>query len=128
MKHLLVPGLTMLAGVIIGATAINGLHAQGKTPAAYAVVVIDEVTDPDSFKTIVPKAIASISAVGGHYLARNDVVTATEGAAPKRLVLIAFDNMDKLKAWDSSAAQKEVNAIRLKATKSRQFFVEGLPN
>jgi len=46
----------------------------------------------------------------------------------KRLVIISFDNMDKLKAWDNSAAQKEINAVRLKATKSRQFFVEGLSN
>jgi uncharacterized protein (DUF1330 family) len=118
-------GLGMLAGAALGAAAVDRLHAQAK-PAAYAVVVIDEITDPDTFKAIVPKAMPSVAAVGARYLARNDTVTASEGAAPKRLVIIGFDNMDKLKAWDDSAAQKEVNGIRLKATKSRQFFVEGL--
>jgi uncharacterized protein (DUF1330 family) len=120
-------GLGMLAGAALGAAAVDRLHAQAK-PAAYAVVVIDEITDPDTFKTIVPKAMPSVAAVGGRYLARNDTVTASEGAAPKRVVIIGFDNMDKLKAWDDSAAQKDVNGIRLKATKSRQFFVEGLSN
>jgi hypothetical protein len=36
--------------------------------------------------------------------------------------------MDKLKAWNASAAQKEVDALRLKTTKSRQFFVERFSN
>jgi hypothetical protein len=31
--------------------------------------------------------------------------------------------VDKAKAWDASAAQKEVNDIRLKNTKSRSFVV-----
>jgi uncharacterized protein (DUF1330 family) len=127
MKARYTVALSMIAGAAVGAAAIQGLHAQAK-PAAYAVVVIDEVTDPDTFKTIVPKAMPSVAAAGGRYLARNDNVTASEGAAPKRLVIISFDNMDKLNAWDKSAAQNEVNAIRLKATKSRQFIVEGLSN
>jgi hypothetical protein len=36
--------------------------------------------------------------------------------------------MAKAKAWDASAAQKEVTALRVKSTKSRQFFVEALAN
>jgi hypothetical protein len=33
----------MLAGGAIGATAVNGLHAQGKAPGAYAVVDISAI-------------------------------------------------------------------------------------
>ena len=44
-------GLTLLAGVVIGATAIQGLHAQAK-PQAIVVVDIREITDPDVFKVI----------------------------------------------------------------------------
>jgi hypothetical protein len=36
--------------------------------------------------------------------------------------------MDKAKAWSSSEGQKEVDAIRMKSTKSRQFLVEGFSN
>src|SRR3984957_19307213 len=42
MNQRIVLGLTLLAGVAIGATAIGGLNAQNKTPGAYAVVDISE--------------------------------------------------------------------------------------
>ena len=66
--------------------------------------------------------------MGGHYLIRTDQITATDGTPPQRFVIIAFDSMDKAKAWSSSAAQKEVDVIRMKATKSRPFLVEGYSN
>jgi uncharacterized protein (DUF1330 family) len=40
--------------------------------------------------------------------------------------VIAFDSMDKAKAWDKSQLQDEVNAIRKKSTKSRAFLVDGV--
>jgi uncharacterized protein (DUF1330 family) len=48
--------------------------------------------------------------------------------APKRFVIIGFESVDKAKAWDASPAQKEVNDIRMKNTKSRSFIaaVEGM--
>jgi uncharacterized protein (DUF1330 family) len=57
---------------------------------------------------------------------RTENITAVDGTPPKRFVVIAFDNLDKAKAWKASAAQKEVDAIASKTTKSRQFFVEGM--
>jgi hypothetical protein len=57
---------------------------------------------------------------------RTDNIIAGDGPAPKRFVIIAFDSLAKAKAWDASAAQQEVTAIRLKSTKSRQFLVEGM--
>jgi uncharacterized protein (DUF1330 family) len=59
---------------------------------------------------------------------RTENIVATDGTPPKRFVIIAFDDMAKAKAWDASAAQKEVTALRVKSTKSRQFFVEALAN
>jgi hypothetical protein len=34
--------------------------------------------------------------------------------------------VEKAKAWDSSPAQKEVNDLRKKSTKSRVFIAEGM--
>jgi uncharacterized protein (DUF1330 family) len=123
-------GLTLLAGVAIGATAINGLHAQSKTPGAYAVVDIGEMIDQNLFtQQLLPKVTpATLAASGGKYLIRTDNITSLDGTAPKRFVVIAFDTMDKAKAWSSSPSQKEVDALRMKATKSRQFLVEGYSN
>jgi hypothetical protein len=35
--------------------------------------------------------------------------------------------IDKAKAWNGSAAQKAINEIHIKSTKSRTFLVDGLP-
>jgi uncharacterized protein (DUF1330 family) len=118
--------LAMLAGVGLGAACVNGLQAQGK-PGAYAIIEINEVTDADGFKQVVTtKGPASVAASSGHFIVRTENITSTDGGAPKRVVIIGFDSMDKLKAWNASAAQKEVDALRIKTTKSRQFFVDGM--
>jgi uncharacterized protein (DUF1330 family) len=119
-------GLAMLAGGAIGATAVNGLHAQGTAPAAYAVVDISAITNPDVFKTIGAKAGPAMAASGGKYLMRTDKITNLDGTPPARFVVIAFDSVAKAQAWNDSAAQKEVNDIRAQSTKSRSFIVEGM--
>ena len=45
-------GLAMLAGMVIGATAVDGLHAQNKAPGAYAVLDLSAINSPDVFKTV----------------------------------------------------------------------------
>jgi uncharacterized protein (DUF1330 family) len=57
---------------------------------------------------------------------RTNNITASDGTPPNRFVVIAFDSLEKAKAWTASAAQKEVDAIRAKTTKSRVFYVEGM--
>jgi len=47
-----------------------------------------------------------------------------DGDPPKFFVVIAFQNIDKAKAYQAS--MKDLTAIRLKLTKSRAFMVEGL--
>lgn len=116
--------LAMLAGIMFGATAVNGLRAQSK-PGAYVVVDISEIGNPDLFKTLLPKAPAAVQAFGGQFVARTEKITALDGNAPKRFIVISFDSVDKAKAWNDSTAQKEVNDIRIKSTKSRSFIVDG---
>jgi uncharacterized protein (DUF1330 family) len=120
--------LAMLAGAALGAASINGLHAQGKTPGAYVVIDIGEVKDPELFKTLVPKAGPSMAPFGAYNVIRTEKITPLEGTPPKRFVVIAFDNADKAKAWDASAATKEITAIRQKSTTSRVFIVDGSTN
>jgi uncharacterized protein (DUF1330 family) len=118
-------GLAMLAGAAFGALAVSALHAQGK-PGAYAVIDISEINDPETFKTLLPKAPAAASAFGGQFIIRTENITALDGTPPKRLIVLGFESVDKAKAWDASAAQKEVDGIRIKSTKSRSFIVEGM--
>jgi uncharacterized protein (DUF1330 family) len=118
-------GIGMLAGILIGAAAVGGLNAQNAGPVAYAVVDISEINDPGTFVTLLPKAVQANKEFGGKFLSRTENIVALDGTPPKRFVLIAFDSMDKAKAWDKSPLQSEVNAIRKKSTKSRVFLVDG---
>jgi uncharacterized protein (DUF1330 family) len=121
-------GLTLLAGVAIGATAVNGLHAQNKALGAYAVIDISEITDLAVFKTLLPKTAASNAAFSAQTVAQTDKIVGLDGSPPKRFVIIGFDSIDRAKAWDASAAQKEITGIRTKSTKSRAFIVDGAIN
>ena len=120
----------MLAGVALGATAINGLNAQSKPPT-YVVIDIAEVTDPDGFKAVTnSNAIAAprTAALGGRYVIQTETTTALDGIPPKRFVVIAFDSKEKAQSWNDSPEIKAVRAIRLKTAKSSSFIVEGFPN
>jgi uncharacterized protein (DUF1330 family) len=125
MKTQITVAVAMLAGAALGVAGVSGLQAQGK-PGAYAVIEINEITDADTYKLLPAKGGLAAAAGGGHFIIRTDKITAIDGGAPQRIFIIGFDTMDKLKAWTASAAQKEVDAMRLKSTKSRQFFVEGM--
>jgi uncharacterized protein (DUF1330 family) len=106
-------GLTLLTGIAIGATAIQGLHAQAKPPT-YAVIAVRKMNDAEAFKTVIAKGPAAAEAFGGKFVARTDQVTSLDGAPPVRFVMIAFDSVEKAQAWHNSAAEKEIDAIRIK--------------
>ena len=120
--------LTMLSGVALGAILVTGLKAQAKPPA-YVIIDVSEMMDADAYVKAVsaaePKATTS---AGGRFIIRTAKAIALDGPAPNRFVAIAFDSEEKAKAWYDSPAIKEVNAVRLKAAKSRAFIVEGLAN
>jgi uncharacterized protein (DUF1330 family) len=124
-------GLALLAGVAIGATAIEGLHAQAKPPV-YVVIPILKINDAAAFKAgVVDKGsatAAAMTAAGGHYVIRTDKFTNLDGTPPERLVIIAFDSVEKAQAFENSATLKEVNASRMKSTSSLSFIVEGMSN
>jgi len=115
-----------VAGVAVGGAFVHGLKAQA-TPPVYVVVAISEITDPEGFKAIPSKSGPdTLAPFGGKYLIRTEKITALEGAAPKRFVVIAFDSVENAKAWKASDSSKTVDAIRNNTTKSSQFLVEGL--
>ena len=107
MKTRYTVALAMLAGVGVGGAAIQGLHAQAK-PQAIAVVDICEITDPEGFKVVTQRPTATTDTVkqGGRYITRTDKITALDGTAPKRIIIIAFDSLEKAQAWNNSPAQK----------------------
>jgi uncharacterized protein (DUF1330 family) len=65
-----------------------------------------------------------VKAADGRYLAHTENIIALDGTAPKAVAIIAFDSVEKAKAYSDN--MKEATAMRIKATKSRSFIVEGL--
>jgi uncharacterized protein (DUF1330 family) len=124
MNQSLTLAIGMLVGTPIGAAAVNELHAQGKAPGAYAILDISEILDPATVPQIVAKAVSATKAAGGQYLAATEKITALTGDPPKRVAIVAFDSVDQAKAWYSSPAQQEVNAMDDKAVKHRWYIVD----
>jgi len=128
MNRRIASALTLLAGVAIGATAIQGLHAQAKPPT-YVVVAVRKINDADAYKAgVIDKASPVIAAAGGRFVVRTDKITSFDGTPPQRFVLIAFDSPEKAQAWHDSAAMKEIDAARVKTTDSLSFMVDALSN
>jgi uncharacterized protein (DUF1330 family) len=116
--------LTLLAGIALGGAVIEGVHAQMKAPT-YVVVAIRKITDAEGYKDVMAKAPASAKAAGGTFVIRTDKITSLDGPAPARFVLLKFDSPEAAMAWHNSAAQKEVDALRIKTTDSLAFIVPG---
>lgn len=131
MKTYLGVAFGMIAGMAIGGFAVQGLHAQGKSPV-YLVTEID-VTNPEAYgKEFAPKAQATIRAAGAKFVfiggaggAGSKPIAAIEGTAPKRAVVQQWESMEALNKWYKSADYQEALKIGLKYATFRRYAVEG---
>jgi uncharacterized protein (DUF1330 family) len=119
--------LVLLVGVLAG--MISGLSIRGqqvKTPPGYLVAEA-EVTDPAALQKYADRLADTLAPFNHHYVVRSSKILALEGDAPKsRVVIIAFDSVEKAREWYDSPAYAAIRPIRQNATKSRIFIVEGL--
>lgn len=93
---------------------------------AYVIVDLD-VRDPEAYREYREKAPATVAASGGRYIVRGGGVEHVEpGWDFHRFVVLEFPSMDAAKAWYRSPAYQAILPIRLKTTRSRMAFVEGL--
>ena len=121
------PIFLLLVGVLAG--IIGGLSIRGqqvKTPPGYLVAEA-EVTDPAALQKYADKLAETLAPFNHHYVVRSSKILALEGdAAKSRVVIIAFDNVEKAREWYDSPAYAAIRPIRQNAAKSRIFIVEGL--
>ena len=127
MKTSYAVALGMLTGTVIGAAAVQSLHAQGK-PLAYVISEID-VTNPDAYtKEYVPLANKALAESGQKRLASGGKTIALAGQPPaSRIVLSVFESMEKAEAAYTSPAYVEARKTGDKHGKLRIFAVEGIP-
>lgn len=110
--------------VLLSVVGSLPLLAQVKAPA-YVITEL-EVINADAFKEYSPKVPATLQPFGGKYVARGGQIISSDADAPKRVVIIAFESLEKALGWRDSAASKDLAALRTKAIKSRSYIVEGL--
>jgi uncharacterized protein (DUF1330 family) len=122
-------GLMLIASGALGAAAVTTLNAQVKPPV-YVVIDISEMLDVAAFtKALAALPPNDVASVGGRDIIRTMKPVAIDGSAPpSRFVVLQFDNAAQATAWENLPSTKQINAIRLEATKSRSFMVEGLAN
>ena len=118
-------GIALVAGAALGGGVIQQLQAQMKPPT-YVVVAIRKITDAETYKTVLEKAPAAVKGSGGDFIIRTDKIISLDGTPPARFVLLKFDSVEQAQAWHNAAAQREVDAIRVKSSDSLSFIVEGL--
>ena len=118
--------LAALVGAAIGAAGAAAIHAaQTKTPAGY-MIAEENVTDSATFQKYAAQVPATLAPFGGHYVVRGGKTVALEGEPPQRVVVVAFESVEKAKAWYDSPAYSAIRPIREGASKGRLFIAEGV--
>jgi uncharacterized protein (DUF1330 family) len=121
--------LALIAGVALGAAAVQGLHAQAK-PKAY-IVTETEIIDAAALATYVTQAQAAARAAGGRpgIVPAGGKIVGLIGEPPKRFGVSEWESLEKAQAYYNSAERKALDSQRDKAQKvTRQFIVEAPAN
>ena len=118
--------LGLAVGAVLGAAAVQGLHAQGK-PKAYTVSEL-ETLDAAANAAFVPLIVAAQQAAGGRNLKTGGgKIVAMEGTAPKRVAMTEWDSLDQAQAFYKSKAWNDLAPQRDKAIKTiRRYVVEAV--
>ena len=118
--------VVLLAGVAIGAIAVQGLHAQGAKLKAYVISEFEPL-DTSAQAAYLPAARKAIEAANGHTLRTTGgrVVQIEGGPAPKNVGITEWASLDEAVAFYKSKAWTDLAPQRDKATKViRRYVVE----
>ena len=125
MKTRFVALASVVAGVALGAAGMQALHAQAKPPA-FVVGEIDVKNAELLDKDYVPNASKAVRDGGGKYLVVGGKSVSFYGKPPRRIAIMAFDNLEKAEAAFNSAAYKQAKAVGDKYATFRIYAVEGV--
>jgi uncharacterized protein (DUF1330 family) len=94
--------------------------------SAYLIAEVT-VTDPAVFEQYRAAVPATIAAYGGKYLVRGGAIECLEGAwQPKRLIVLQFESMARLKEWYGSKEYKPLIELRKKSANTNVIAIEGV--
>jgi uncharacterized protein (DUF1330 family) len=115
--------LALLGGVVLGAAAVQTLHAQTKPPVL--MVAINEISDQEGYtKEYLPAAQKAIKDHGGVYLAAGPTTQVAGGLPSGRGVILRWESMEALLAWRNSP---DYQAALKKGEKYAKYNIVAIP-
>jgi uncharacterized protein (DUF1330 family) len=116
----------LVGSFLLGAGAVQALHAQAKPPA-YIVAEIN-VKDRAGYEAnFLKSTMTDISQHGGQYLAGgyDKTLSLVGPEPPNRVAILKFTNMDAVKEWRKQGAEDMENTVGAKYATFRIYAVEG---
>ncbi len=93
--------------------------------AAYFIAQL-EITDPAGFDEYRKLVAPLVAKYGGKYVVRGGAIEPIEGDwAPKRLVILEFESVERAKQWHDSEDYRPVMEMRHKSAITNAVIVEG---
>jgi uncharacterized protein (DUF1330 family) len=94
--------------------------------SAYFIVDQIEVTDPDTMKTYSAGVMDTVRDYGGKPVVRGGDFEVREGDwQPRRIIVLEFPDMERLKTWYDGPEYADLKAMRLASSRSNAIMVEG---
>jgi uncharacterized protein (DUF1330 family) len=116
---------SMLMGAVLGAAAIQALHAQTK-PSIY-MIAINEVRDQEGYaKEYVSPAQKTVKDYGGEYLAAGPGMQVTGNLPHGPVVILRWESTEALQRWHSSREFQAALEIGEKYAKFNIVAVNGI--
>ncbi len=95
--------------------------------AAYFVVDVKEITDPQTYAEYRKGVDATLARYGGKFLVRGGAYETIEGDwQPHRFVMAEFDDEEHFKRWYNSPEYSELREMRFRASTARAIVVRGV--
>jgi uncharacterized protein (DUF1330 family) len=120
--------LALLVGILIGVAGAKTIHAQQeKAPPGYVISEADAIVDIPAVQKYGQGVPETLGAFNHHFIIRGGKPQSLDGGeAPKGVVVIAFDSVEKAREWYDSPAYQAIKPLRQSSTKGRMFIVEGI--
>lgn len=95
--------------------------------AAYFVVDIKEITDPQTYAEYSKGVPATIEQYGGKFVVRGGPYETIEGNwQPARFVIVEFKDEEQFKRWYNSPEYSKLREMRFKASTGNAIVIRGV--
>jgi uncharacterized protein (DUF1330 family) len=120
--------LAVVVGILIGVAGAKAIHAQQeKVPPGYVISEADAILDMAAVQKYGQGVPDTLAPFNHHFIVRGGKPQPLDGGeAPKGVVVIAFDSVEKARQWYDSPAYQAIKPLRQSSTKGRMFIVESV--